>query len=245
MKKITMLLILVSLAAQAQVTITPFAGINSTRVMYGYWEKGGNYGLGGIEVEARLKAKRFSLVHVSFLTGAGYLANGYFTDAGFSTPLGYLAETSELKTNYLQVPLEIKLNWQPFPLVETWKLFFGAGVSNDILLKSRLKESGTEVNSFVDPLSPPQTMTYFSEKAITEYGRKYSPFARFEIGTKYKRVHIAYRTCFSIQDMHHAGLEESWPVPERLSSYMSPLRINGKRNERYTEFVLGWRISSF
>ncbi|MEX2233770.1 MAG: outer membrane beta-barrel protein [Cyclobacteriaceae bacterium] len=243
MKKLLIILYLFSLPAVAQISVTPFAGINSTRALYYYWEKGGNYGVYGVEVEGRLRPRKFSSIHVSFVTGASYLANGYFRDSGlaFST-LIYDTHTSELRTNYFQIPAELKLNWQPFPLVEDWKIFFGAGISNDFLLKSSLEEKAIEVNISSDLFAPPQTTSYEDGRNIAEFSRKYSVFSRFELGAKYKRIHFAYRFCFSLQDMHHAGLENVWQVPSGSSNYMTPMELNGKRNEKYSEFVLGFRV---
>lgn len=243
MKKLLIILYFLSLPAAAQISVTPFAGISSTRVLYYYWDTGGNYGVYGVEVEARLRPRKFSSFHISFVTGGSYLANGYFRDSGlaFST-LIYDTQTSELKTNYFQIPVELKLNWQPFPLVEDWKIFFGAGVSNDILLKSTLEEKVIEVNMSSDLFAPPQTTSYQDSGKIDEFARKFSLFSRFEVGTKYKRIHFAYRYCFSLQDMHHGGLENVWQIPSGSSNYMTPMELNGKRNEKYSEFVLGFRI---
>lgn len=243
MKKVLILLFFFSVPAMAQISLTPFAGINSTRVKYYYWEKGGNYGVYGVEAEMGFRPQKFSLFHLSMVTGVSYLANGYFRDSGLSvSTLSYSSQFSDLKTNYFQIPLEIKLNWQPFALVENWKVFFGAGVSNDFLLKSNLEERAVKVILSSDILAPPQTTSYQESRDIKEFGRKYSLFSRFEWGTKYNRIHFAYRFSFPFQDMHHAGLENVWKLPAGSSAYLTPAIMNGKRKEKYSEFVLGWRI---
>lgn len=242
MKKVLILLFFFSGPAMAQISLTPIAGINSTRVKYYYWEKGGNYGIYGVEAEVGFRPRKFSLFHLSMVTGVSYLANGYFRDSGISDPISYYSKTSDLKTNYFQIPLELKLNWQPFALVENWKVFFGAGISNDFLLKSNLEERASKVFLSSDLFAPPQTTSYQESRDIKEFGRKYSLFSRFEWGTKYKRIHFAYRFSFPLQDMHHAGLENVWQIPAGWSHYLSPVDLNGKRKEKYSEFVLGWRI---
>ncbi len=243
MKKLLVMMMFFSVPAVAQISVTPFAGINSTRVKYFYWEKGGNYAVYGLEIEARLRPRKNSPFHVSLVTGASYLSNGYFRDTGltFSTFV-YSSQTSELKTGYFQVPLVLKLNWQPFPLVEDWKLFFGAGISNDFLLSSHLEEKAVDVNSSSDLFAPDVTTEYQDSKDTAGFGRKHSLFSRFELGTKYKRIHFAYRFSFSLQDMHYVGLEDDWDVPSGSSNYLIPYELNGKRNERYSEFVLGFRV---
>ncbi len=57
------------LIGEAQVQVVPFAGINSTRVKYFDFLKGGNYGLAGVEVEGRLPASKISPYHISLVTG--------------------------------------------------------------------------------------------------------------------------------------------------------------------------------
>lgn len=242
------LFIIISLGAllwpkvvESQVKVVPFAGINSTRVKYFDFLKGGNYILVGVEVEGRLRPRKISPYHVSLVTGISFLSNGFFRDSGIAVPgLVFNAGTSELKTRYLRFPIEVKFNWRPFPLIEDWELFLGVGISNDILLKSELIEHETRVSTGIGVLtSPPQTTSYEDKKMITEYGKKYAIFQRLEIGTRFNRIQLAYRFSYSLTDMHHSGLENVWDVPAQSSTYFSPVEINGTRKERYFEFVIG------
>ena len=171
--------------SEAQVNIVPFAGINSTRVKYFDFLKGGNYGLAGVEVEGRLPARKISPYHVSLATGMTFLANGFYRDAGITVPsLIFNAGTSELKTKYLQFPVVLKFNWRPFPLIENWTVFLGVGISNELLLQSELTEQETLVIPGSGILtSPPQTTSFEDNQVITEYGKKYALFQRLEIGT--------------------------------------------------------------
>ena len=229
---------------EAQVQVVPFAGINSTRVKYFDFLKGGNYGLVGVEVEGRLKPRKISHYHVSLVTGMTFLANGFYRDAGIAVPgLVFNAGTSELKTKYLQFPVVLKLNWRPFPLIEDWSVFVGIGISNDILLKSELTELETRVNPGTGVLtSPPQTTSFADSQRITPYGKKYTLFQRLEIGTRFNRIQLAYRFSYSLTDMHHSGLETVWGVPAQNSTYFDPVELSGQRKEQYSEFVLGFVI---
>lgn len=232
------------LVGEAQVRVVPFAGINSTRVKYFDFLKGGTYVLAGFEVEGRLKPRKISPYHLSLVTGITFLANGFFRDSGIAVPgLVFNSGTSELKTKYLRFPVEVKINWQPFPLIEEWEIFLGVGISNDILLKSELTEHETRVSTGIGVLtSPPQTISYEDSQIITEYGKKYVLFQRIEIGARYHRIQLAYRFSYSLTDMHHMGLETVWGVPAQSSTYFSPAEMNSERKERYFEFVVGYII---
>ena len=229
---------------EAQVQVVPFAGINSTRVKYFDFLKGGNYGLAGVELEGRLPVRKISPYHVSLVTGMTFLANGFYRDSGITfADLIFNAGTSELKTKYLQIPVVLKFNWRPFPLIEGWSLFLGVGISNELLLKSELTEQETQVNPGFGVLtSPPQTTSFEDNLVITEYGKKYALFQRLEIGTRFNRLQLAYRFSYSLTDMHHAGLEAVWGVPASNSTYFQPVDLNGKRKEQYSEFVVGFVI---
>ncbi len=239
------MLLIVAHAATGQVHLTPFIGINSTSMtkgIFGY-EKGGNYIFGGIELEGRLKPKKISPLHVSLVTGVSYLSNGYYENSLFAlSSIYYSASKTDLATRYVQVPIMIKLNWQPFPLVEDFNFFLGAGVSNNILTQARLTENVSKVLFTTDIFSPPQTSHYEDSKDITQFGIKNSLFMRFDAGLRYKRLHIAYRLSMSTGDMYFAGLEKTWAIPASESGYISGHTSAGSTNLKYSELVIGCRI---
>ncbi len=241
----SILCLIISLSVRtvsAQWTITPYVGINSTQVEYIAYLKGGNYGLVGIDIEKLFKFRKYSMFNISAVSGASYLANGFSRDISYNSfnIVSSLAST-ELKTKYLQVPLTMRLNWQPFALMEGWKIFCGGGITYNYLMKSELSEKETVITqSTAVLLAPPLTVNYEDSGEITEYGPKNSLFLRLELGNKFKHFHFAYRYNLSLTDMHHHGFESDWNVPEDRSEYMSPYDWNGKRTEKYHEFVVGW-----
>ena len=228
--------------AYAQWAVTPFAGINSTQVKYDAFIKGGNFGLAGIDVERNFQFREYPLINISAVTGIGYLANGFYHDFGISvSTLYYNSGNSKLDTKYMIIPIMLRLNWQPFALIEGWKVFGSGGITYNYLLKSELSENETVVTPAIGaPQPPPLTIYYEDSGEITEYGPKSSIFLRFELGTKFKHILFAYRYSMSMTDMHHKGFESDWDVPVDRSDYMSPYDLNGKRIEKYHEFVIGW-----
>ncbi len=239
------MLLVATHVASGQIHLTPFAGINSTRMtkgLFGY-DKGGNYFFGGVELEGRLKPKKISPFHISIATGVTYLSNGYFENSLFSlSSIFYTASKTDLATQYLQVPIMIKLNWQPFPLVEDFRFFIGAGVSNNTLMKATLSESVTKVFIATDIYSPPQTTHYQDSQDITQLGVKNSLFTRFDVGLRYKKVQIAFRLSMSTSDMYFNGLEKIWAIPAAESGYISGHTAAGSTKLKYSELVIGYRI---
>ncbi|MFC2124874.1 outer membrane beta-barrel protein [Bacteroidota bacterium] len=245
-KSILCLIVILSVqTATAQWAVTPYVGINSTQVKYDAYLKGGNYGLTGIDVEKIFQLREYSLINLSMVTGVCYLANGFNHDFGITvSTLYYNSGNSRLSTNYLQIPVALRLNWQPFALVEGWRIFGGGGITYNYLLKSELSENETVVSQSIGaPQPPPLTVNYKDSGEITEYGPKNSIFLRLEIGMKFKHLQFAYRYSLSLTDMHHAGFESDWDVPLDRSDYISPFDLNGKRIEKYHEFVIGWIIN--
>lgn len=237
------------LAAQSsfgQLSITPIVGINSTKLKLGSfgYTNGGNYLTYGLEAEYGIKPKNNRTTSMSFMAGASYLNNGFYDIYNFSfTGLNwYESQTTDLKTTYLQIPLVLKLNWQPMPLIEDWKLFLGLGISSNILLKSHLAEKSTKITESNDLFAPPKTTQYFDSQDVTDLGVKNTQFARLEIGVRYKRVMFTYRLCTSLQDMYYVGLEKIWKIPAKESRYISAHDSEGKIKEKYSEFVLGFRF---
>lgn len=241
---IIMVLLTLPFTSRSQVNIVAFGGINSTRVKYFDYLKGGNYPLVGLEIEVTRRPRKITQLQISFVSGATFLTNGFYRDSGISVPgLTFTAGTSELKTKYLQVPVLLKLNYRPYPLLEDWFIFSGVGISNDLLLNSTLEERETNVILGSGILtSPPLTTSWSDSKAITEYGRKYAAFLRLELGSRFKRLQFSYRISFSIHDMHHEGIEEVWSVPVNESTYFFPKELNSSRKEKYSEFVVGFLL---
>ncbi len=242
--------------AQHTISVTPFMGLNSTRMLEVVTENvhdefttgttRGNFLLAGIETEFRItaKSKRFGL---SAVTGCSYLANGFYYDYQSGVDISnlfniYGYEKTELKMKYVQFPLELKLNWQPFPLVENFNLFVGAGVSGSILLEAHLAEEGIYSISSNLGTNPPSTSYYQDEADVTNLGRKQSLFRRLELGGRYKRFQFSWRVSKSLQDMYFKGLEDNWAVPVDRSYYLTSRNLNGKILEKYVEVVVGYRI---
>jgi hypothetical protein len=229
----------------AQIHLTPYVGVNSTKLDVGYdYQNGGNYPFGGIDIEGRLKPKKISTVHLSLVTGASYLSNGFYQNSLFAlTGLSYYsARLTDLSTQYFQVPLVVRLNWQPFPLVEQFEVFFGAGAVSNMLLKAQLTEKSTLVIYSNDPYAPPQTTQSQDSQDITALGVKQSFFLRFELGFRFKRVQASYRLSTSMGDMYFQGLENIWNVPDAASGYISGHNAAGSTTVKHSELVIGFRI---
>ena len=247
MKKV--LIFLFILAAQStfgQFLITPTIGINSTKLKmdkYSY-TNGGNFLTYGLEAEYGFKPKNHGRGYVSFMTGVSYLSNGFYDIYNFSLPglSAYESKTTDLTTTYVQIPVVIKWNWQPMPLIEDWKLFLGLGISTNILLESHLSEESTSVTDSNDIFAPNKTTQYSDSQDVTELGVKNALFARLEIGMRYKRVMFSYRLSTSMQDMYLVGLEKIWKIPASESRYISAHETEGKIKEKYNEFVLGFSL---
>lgn len=229
-----------------QLQLTPFAGVNSTSI---YQESGGNYPIVGIELEGRLKPRKISKLHLSMVTGASYLSNGYYVNSLFSVDVGiyksYTAKTTDLSTQYLQVPVALKLNYRPFPLVEDFTIFFGFGVTMNFLQHATLSEKTVQVSYYTlvnPPVIPPPANTYQDSRDITDLGRKQSLFTRWEVGMKFRRIHLAWRLSASLDDMYFTGLENIWNVPAKSSGYISPHASGSSTTINYSELVVGYRI---
>ncbi len=244
-KALIFFFILAAESSFGQFSMTPTIGINSTKLKLGqYYTNGGNYLTYGLETEYGFKPKNHRRVYGSLMTGASYLSNGFYDIYNFSfTGLNwYESKTTDLTTTYIQIPIVLKLNWQPLPLIEDWKLFFGLGISYDILLKSHLAESSTKVTESNDLFAPPKTTQHSDSQHVTDLGVKNPKFGRLELGMRYKRIMFSYRFSFSMQDMYYVGLEKIWKVPASESRYISAHETEGKIKEKYSEFVLGFRL---
>jgi len=242
---ITVIFVGASIGLIAQVNIIPFAGVNSTRMYQSYgYEKGGTYGIAGLEIELRKKPKTQNSFYATLVTGLSYLNNGYYKSENFSYNAIslYTASITDRQMEYIQVPIILKLNWQPFPLVEDWKMFLGIGVSNSILLRAHLAESYTRVILNNDISAPPVTEHYEDKLNVTRLGVNHSLFTRIDVGMIYKRIQLSFRFSKAITNLYYTGLEKSWKVPADNSQYLKANTDNGGTFEKYTEIVVGYRL---
>ena len=242
---ISLLLITTCQTALAQVNLIPFAGMNSTRMYHSFgFEKGGSYGIAGLEIEVRKRPKAFKPLHVSFVTGVSYLHNGFYQSDNFSFTGAdfYTASITDREMEYLQIPLMARLYWQPFPLVEDWKVFIGAGISYNLLLKAHLAETYTSIFTSGDIFAPPPTEQYEDSRDVTSLGKEAPIFRRIDIGMTYKRFQINVRFSKSITDLYYEGLENDWGVPAEYSEYLIAYADEGKITEKYSEITFGFRI---
>lgn len=242
-----MVLLAVWRSGLAQVNVTPYAGINSTGIYDGVmYEKGGTFLVAGVELELGIKRKPSQRTYFSLATGANYLKNGFYYSGNFSYAAldFYTQRTTDLSTAYVQIPLTLRFNWQPFPLIEDWKVFLGIGLCHTTLTKSTLEEKYTEVTYGDDPLVPPQVVSYQDSRDVTDYGDKRSLFRRIEVGMKYKRLQVTSRFGVSITDLYRTGLEDEWNIPDDMSWYLSAYQDSGKIIERTKEVVVGFRFGT-
>lgn len=242
-RTVIILLVLSSITGHAQVSITPVGGINSVRLYDGIiYNKGGNYGLAGLELELRRKPKIQRRFYVSAVTGASYLKNGYYESFSFSfASLFYSQEQSNLDMQFVQIPVELKLNWRPFALVEDWRIFVGAGVSYDLLLKAHLEEQSTRLDfSTSQPQPPPTTIQYSDSRDIKDMMPSKLLFLRLELGVNIKRIHLAWRMSSSLTDAYPTGLEKTWRVPADDSKIIENHKDAGALKFRYNDLVIGY-----
>jgi hypothetical protein len=237
---------MIASVCRAQYAITPFAGINSTRMSdaYGYgYNKGGNFGIVGFEAECWKRPTTHRALHLSLLTGVSYLKNGFYSSDNLSfSSILYIHQITDLRTTYWQVPVVLRLNWQPFPLIEDWMLFVGAGISNNLLTKATLAEQYTQVALSDDILAPPVTVHYEDSRDVTKFAAHYYLFGRIETGVKFRRLQLTYRVSFSMQDMYYKGVETVWSIPAKDSQYINTHQLSGKSKEKYSELTLGYRF---
>jgi len=250
MKRYFFILVLCPFLLKAQFSITPFAGLNTTKMSeeYSGYANGGNYGIAGVEIEKQFNLNRYFPLNFSLVTGLSYLSNGFNRTSIFAISIGsgsYSYEATNLEMRYLQVPLIARVNWRPFALVEDWSLFFGAGVSINRLNYAHISEQATEVSLTLNKsglLPPPTLTTYQDSRDVTSIAVKNPIFQRIEFGMKFKHVQVTYRISVSMQDMYFKGIEKTWQVPSGDSFYIKAHNSRGITTEKYTEIVLGWRF---
>lgn len=247
MKKIINIVLLVVLwySASGQISLTPFVGMNSTKIYGGIvYENGGASALTGVDLEIARNPRHHKSVYLAIATGATYMRNGFYYSWNFSFPAlnSYSHSITDLRTQNVEVPLTLRLHWQPFPLVEEWKIFMGIGACYSTVIKSTLQESYTEVNMSEDFLAPPVVTSYADGRDVTGYGRNNSLYSRIELGIKYKRLQLCYRLSKSLTDLYRTGLEEDWNVPDNDSWYIKTHQDVGKIIEKYSELAVGFRL---
>lgn len=236
---------LISSSAWGQFNLVPIIGINTTKINYGgSFEKGGSFGLAGMEIEYKWRFKKHKKVMLGLHSGVSYLKNGFYSSYSFAyIALDYYSQNiTDLKTEYVQVPLVCRLYYQPAPLLEEWQLFIGAGIFQSFLLNSSLYEKNTLVFYNSDPLAPAVTTIYEDSGNITEFGNKQSYFRRIEVGMNYKKFMVAFRLNKSLEDMMHKGLENTWEVPDQKSGYISSYQSDGRIDEKHIELIIGLRL---
>jgi hypothetical protein len=237
-------LYLLCLPAAAQFSLRPYLGVNSTAVDsdYGYF-KGGNFMVSGIEVEWSRNQKSTNEFSLSVASGLGYLNNGYYDRSSIkASTILYVSNVSNLKTKLIQLPLILRVNWQPFPLVESWKIFVGLGLNYNFLIDASLDERYVLVEYTDDFFALPKTTSYSDRLDFNDVKKTTNLFRRIEIGAKYKRFQFAYRISVSLQDTYFTGIEDNWAVPDENSRYISSHTEFGQRKEKHTELCLGYKI---
>ncbi|HEY5690043.1 MAG TPA: hypothetical protein VIS49_01185 [Cyclobacteriaceae bacterium] len=229
----------------AQINVVPYAGINATKMYEPFlgYQKGGNFGIIGLDIELRKKPATHQNIYATMTIGVSYLKNGFYQsdNFGFGTFL-YTASVTDRQMEYIQFPVTVRLNWQPFPLVEDWRLFFGAGLTNSMLMSARLSEKYTSVFISSDLLAPPVTRHYEDSRDVTDLGKKSSLFTRIELGMIYKRTQVSVRFSKSITNLYYEGIEQTWQIPADDSEYLQANSEDGGIFEKYTEVVIGLRI---
>lgn len=243
MRRSIILLIFFPLPLLAQWSFTPFVGLNSTRLSesFGY-AKGGNFGLFGIEVEKTFTLKPYSPITISAMTGVSYLPNGFNQETSFSFfTNSYSYKKTNIETTYWQAPLMLRINWRPSPLIENWRVFFGAGVSFNTLTHAHIEEKAMNV-PVVASYYPPTAASYEDSRDVTNLAVAHSLFQRFDVGMKFKHLQVSWRLSLSTQDMYFKGLENNWQVPATYSFYINAHNARGITKEKYSELVVGWRF---
>jgi len=260
-------------AQDRMIEVTAFAGINSTRLNLTdphfeprKFTKGGYYFFGGLESELRLTNARINRFYLTVISGISFLSNGFsktYTDAVFNTFTvdGYNYESTNMTMKYIQVPLVMRLKWRPFPLLEEFHVFAGAGVSGNVLLNAQLSEKAAtsgfptneigfvvmdfDLDSRVFPsyeYQPPSTKLYSDQADISDKRKQLTLFSRLEFGTTFERVTLAVRMSRALQDMYASGIQANWAVPQSNSLYLKSHASNRKIFEKYSEVVVGLRL---
>jgi len=239
MKKVIFLFggIFLFLGAEAQFNASAVLGFNNTSIGSSKESKlpTSRQLTVGLEVEALLKGKHLRSTYFSLNTGVYYLKNGYKESYYYTLFTGTPRPIySSLETTYVEIPLQLRLHIQPLPLIESWTIFFGGGISNNILLDASLNELTVE-EGFGTGIQ-----TYSDNQTITDYGKKSYLFSTLEIGMMVNRFRIIIRKKTSLQDMYFEGLTGNWGVPADRSTYMVNHDNTGKLTERHIEVLVAF-----
>jgi hypothetical protein len=239
----TTILTIITVTAFGQWSVTPLVGVSvKGMTQVAGMENGGSAFFGGVETEYGFN-RLVNRSNLTIMTGISYLDIDYSNTTNFSfAEFIYHHYTTSTNTQYVQVPLMIKLNWQPSPLIEHWVVFLGLGVSANFVMKSTIEEEATTVNYFPsETFPPPPTVEQYEDsRDVTDLGESMYLFRRIELGTRFKKFHFALRFTTSLKDMYHHELEGDWAVPEEESMYMRSHNANGKIKERYIELAFGY-----
>jgi hypothetical protein len=218
---------------------------------YGF-DNGGNYAVGGVDVELMYKKNFYSVVNFSLVSGASYLSNGFNKLSNYSYTFGtytyYDTRSTQIQMTQWQVPIVLRINFRPFPLMEDWRLFFGGGVVMNNLTSAHMAEQWTliqkGINSQAYPglFAPPSITHYEDSRDVTSYAPASATFERFEFGMKFKHFQVTYRLSTSTQDMYFKGIEKVWRVPATQSQYIDAHKSRGITKEKLSEIVFGWRL---
>ena len=245
MRRFVFILLILAAPCYAQLSITPVAGISIKGMTQSIGiQNGGSAFFGGAEIEYGWK--RFdSRVHMTVMSGVSYLDIDFSNTNNLSVAdFFYWHYTTSTNTEYLRIPLMLKLNWQPSPLLEQWIVFFGFGATANVLMKSTIAEETTIVayNDGSTFRPPPTIEQYEDSRDVTSLSESMYLFSRVELGMRLKKIHFSFRISKSYKDMYLKGLENTWAVPQDESLYMRSYRQNGKIKERYVELTFGYVI---
>jgi hypothetical protein len=202
----------------------------------------------GLEIEKQFNLGKYSPVSFSIVTGASYLPNGFSKTLISSISIGtgyYGYQKTSIDLQYIQIPAMARVNWRPFALVETWSVFFGAGVSFNHTNYAYISEQASEVSLTLNNsglLPPPSLTNYQDSRDVTSIAVKNPLFSRFDFGMRFKHLQVIYRVSVSLQDMYFKGIEKTWQVPVDYSFYISSHNTRGITKEKYSEIVFGWRF---
>jgi hypothetical protein len=80
MKKYFFIVLLFPLQLKAQFSVTPFLGLNTTKMTESYsgYANGGNYGILGVEIEKQFNLKQYSPLSFSVVSGLSESFGGHF-----------------------------------------------------------------------------------------------------------------------------------------------------------------------
>lgn len=239
MKKVFFLFVFLFLllSAKAQFRASVVMGLNNTTIGSAKDSKlpTSRQFTSGLEIETLLKGKHLRSTYFSVNTGAYFLKNGYNESYYYTGFTGTkFPIQSLLETTYVEIPVQLRLYIQPMPLIETWTIFLGGGISNNLLLKASLNELTVEQGFGTG------VQTYSDNQNITDYGQKSYLFSTIEIGMMINRFRVIIRQKKSLQDMYFQGLNGKWGVPADRSTYMVNHDSTGKLTERHIEVLVAF-----